>query len=139
MRGSQGKFRKLIVSNHEIADPQLIEQEIVFFYKSLFKNNIKKRLSEQTNFLDTLQIPKLSDNDCLLCEGELSESELYDALKNMPNNKSPRNDGLIKEFFLSFWDDIKDIYISSIRTAGIKKEFSVSQRQAIIKLIEKKR
>ena len=40
--------------------------------------------------------------------------------------------------FLSFRDDIKDIYISSIRTAGIKKEFSVSQRQAIIKLIEKK-
>ena len=100
VRGSQGKVRKLIVSNHEIADPQLIEQEIVFFYKSLFKNNIKKMLSEQTNFLDTLQIPKLSDNDCLLCEGELSESELYDALKNMPNNKSPGNDGLTKEFFV---------------------------------------
>ena len=138
VRGSQGKVRKLIVSNHEIADPQLIEQEIVFFYKTLFKNNIKKTLSEQTNFLDTLQIPKLSDNDCLLLEGELSESELYDALKNMPNNKSPGNDGLTKEFFLSIWDDIKDIYISSIRTAGIKKEFSVSQRQAIINLIEKK-
>ena len=52
----------------------------------------------------------------------------------MPNSKSPGNDGLPKEFFLSFWDDIKDIYISSIRTAGIKKEFSVSQRQAIINL-----
>ena len=140
VQGSQGKVRKLIVSNHEIADPQLIEQEIeqVFFYKSLFKNNIKKTLSEQTNFLDTLQISKLSDNDCLLCEGELTESWLYDALKNMPNNKSPGNDGLTKEFFLSLWDDIKDIYISSIRTAGINKEFSVSQRQAIIKLIEKK-
>ena len=57
----------------------------------------------------------------------------------MPNNKSPGNGGLTtKEFFLTFWDDIKDIYISSIRTAGIKKEFSTSQRQAIIKLIEKK-
>ena len=140
VQGSQGKVRKLIVSNHEIADPQLIEQEIeqIFFYKSLFKNNIKKTLSEQTNFLETLQISKLSDNDCLLCEGELTESWLYDALKNMPNNKSPGNDGLTKEFFLSLWDDIKDIYISSIRTAGINKEFSVSQRQAIIKLIEKK-
>ena len=43
-----------------------------------------------------------------------------------------------KNFFLSFWDDIKDIYISFIRTAGIKKELSVLQRQAIIRLIEKK-
>ena len=60
VRGSQGKVRKLIVSNH---DPQLIEQEIVFFYKSLFKNNIKKTLSEQTNFLDTLQIPKLTSSN----------------------------------------------------------------------------
>ena len=56
----------------------------------------------------------------------------------MPSIKSAGNGGLTKEFFLSFWDDIKDIYISSVRTAGIKKEFSVSQRQAIIKLIEKK-
>ena len=53
-------------------------------------------LSEQTNFLESLQIPKLSDNDCLLCEGELTESELYDVLKIMPNNKSPGNDGLTK-------------------------------------------
>ena len=43
-----------------------------------------------------------------------------------------------KNFFLSFWDDIKDIYISFIRTAGVKKELSVLQRQAIIRLIEKK-
>ena len=56
----------------------------------------------------------------------------------MPNNKSSGNDGLTKEFFLSFWDHIKDIYISCTRTAGIKNEFSVSQRQAVIKLIEKK-
>ena len=61
-----------------------------------------------------------------MCEGESTESELYDALKNMSNSKSPGNDGLSKEFFLSFWDDIKDIYISSIRTAVIKKKFSNS-------------
>ena len=60
-----------------------------------------------------------------------------DAPKNMPNNKSPGNDGLAKQFYLSFWDYIKDIYSTSIQTAGIKKEFSVSQGQAIIKVIEK--
>ena len=74
----------------------------------------------------------------MLCEGELSKNELYYALKDLPNNKSPGNVGLTKEFFLTFWDDIKDLYLSSIWTAGIKKEFSSSQRQAIIKLIEKK-
>ena len=94
MRGSQGKVRKLIVSNHGITDPQRTEHEIAFFYKSLFKN--KRKISKQTNFSDTLQIPKLCDDECLLCEGELTESELCDALKNMPNNKSPGNYGLTK-------------------------------------------
>ena len=92
-------------------------------------------LSEQTNFLDTLQIPKLSDDECLLCEGELTENELYNALKNMPNNKSPGNDRLTKEFFLTFWDDIKDIYLSSIRTADIKTEFSISKKKICCSLV----
>lgn len=56
----------------------------------------------------------------------------------MPNSKYPGNDGLTKEnFFCSLEDDNKDIYIVSIRTVDIKKEFSVSHRQEIIKLIEK--
>ena len=37
-----------------------------------------------------------------------------------------------------FWDDIKDFLVNSINFAYDKKEFSISQRQAIIKVIEKK-
>ena len=56
----------------------------------------------------------------------------------MPKNKSPGNDGLTAEFYKCFWDDIKDCFLNSIRTTNYEKEFSISQRQAIIKLIEKK-
>ena len=42
-------------------------EQYSFFHKSLFENNIKKTLSEQKNFLDTLK--KLSDDESLLCEG----------------------------------------------------------------------
>ena len=42
-----------------------------------------------------------------LCDKDLSESELYMALLDMENNKSPRNDGLTKEFYVFFWDEIK--------------------------------
>ena len=108
-----GKVGKLVSSKHKITDSRKIE---------LLEKNIKKTLSEQTNFSDTLQIPKLSDNGSLLCERELTDSEPFDALKNMPNNnKSPENNGLIKQFHLSFWGDIKDKYIGSIWTTGIKK------------------
>ena len=57
---------------------------------------------------------------------------------SMQNNKSPGNDWLTKEFFITFWEDIKDVFLNSCRTTKLKKELSTSQRQAVIKLIEKK-
>ena len=82
-------------------------------------------MTEKKNFLKTLQIRKISDKRSLLYEEELTENELYDSLKDMHNYKIPGNDGLINEFYLSFRDHIKDIYISSSWIAGIKKEFHV--------------
>ena len=65
VRGSQGKVCKLIASNHEMTDPQTIEREIVFFYKTLFRNNIKKASSKHTNSLDTLPtLNSLTMNGC---------------------------------------------------------------------------
>ena len=45
---------------------------------------------------------------------------------------------LLKHFMFFFWEEIKELFINSSRTALEKKELSISQRQAIIKLIEKK-
>ena len=87
--------RKKIVTTR-LLSPQKIEYAKFFFQKSLFTTNTKKMLSEQTNFLGTLHIPKLSDDESLLFERELTESELYDTLKNVPNNRSPGNGGLKK-------------------------------------------
>ena len=55
------------------------------------------------------------------CDNELSEKELYISLTSMQNNKSPGNDGLTKEFFVTFWEDIKDVFLNSCRTAKLKK------------------
>ena len=57
---------------------------------------------------------------------------------SMQNNKSPGNYELTKEFFVTFWEDIKDAFLNSCCTAKRKKELSTSQRQAVIKLIDKK-
>ena len=49
-------------------------------------------------------------------------------MKNMQNNKSPGNNGLTKEFYESFWDEIKELLIASIAEAKNKGELSISQR-----------
>ena len=60
------------------------------------------------------------------------------ALKSMQNNKSPGNDGLTKEFYETFWNEIKNPFMNSIMEAIEKKKLSTSQRKAVIKLIENK-
>ena len=43
-----------------------------------------------------------------------------------------------KEFYEISWDDVKNPLLASINDAFIKEELSTSQKQALIKLIEKK-
>ena len=89
-------------------------------------------------FLGDINTPCLSNDHINLCEKDLTKTDLYNSMKNMQNNKSPGNDGLTKEFYETFWDEIKDIFFESVKEAKHKGELSISQRQAIIKLIEKK-
>ena len=56
----------------------------------------------------------------------------------MENDRSPGNDGLTKEFYMTFWYDIKVTFISSLKQDKKRKELNISKRQAIIKLTEKK-
>ena len=56
----------------------------------------------------------------------------------MQNEKSPVNDGLTKEFYETFWNELKETFINSESEAKEIGDLSTSQRQAIIKLIEKK-
>ena len=47
----------------------------------------------------------------------------------MKLNKSPGLDGIPAEFYNSFWDDIKSVYIESIKSAYQVGELSVSQKR----------
>ena len=56
----------------------------------------------------------------------------------MSNNKSPGNDGLTKEFYVALWEDVKGHLISSLKSSFQHDQLSSSQRQAVIKMVEKK-
>ena len=55
----------------------------------------------------------------------------------MPNNKSPRNDGLTNKLYEMFREDLKKPLCASIKKACHRGEISHSQKQAVIKLTEK--
>ena len=93
---------------------------------------------EIENFFHDADIPKLSENQARHCEENLTEKDLYNSLKSMQCDKSAVNDGLTKEFHETFWTELKEIFVDSVSEAKEKGVLSTSQRQAIIKLIEKR-
>ena len=108
------------------------------FYEALFKKCEQKTTVEIKDFLNAIDVPKLSEDQVKLCEEDLTEKDIYKSLRSMQNDKSLGNDGLIKEFYEIFWDELKEIFVNSVREAKEIEHLSTSQRQAIIKIIEKK-
>ena len=110
------------------------------FFLNLEKTCVKLSVCEDnvTKFLDPISLPKLNNEQISECEGFINEEELFSALKSMENNKSPGNDGLTKEFYETFWQDLKTTVLESIRHSYLIGKLTVSQNQAVIKLIEKK-
>ena len=91
-----------MINDKEIYDEKEINNHLLKFYQNLFSENIKNEPKILKSYLDKVSIQKLNDTQKDLCEGIVTEKELLTALKSMDNNKSPGNDGLTKEFYMTF-------------------------------------
>ena len=102
------------------------------------KKNASKSDLEKKSFLNSITLPNLTSKSFDICESEITEKDLITALKRMSNGKSPGHDGLTKQFYEHFWDNLKFYFINSLKQSKIDGNLSISQRQAVIKLIAKK-
>lgn len=142
-RKTKNCIRKIFNSDEQLViDSKGIMMELKYFYQDLYQNkdaSIGEQLVDDIkSFTENLSIPKLPDHLQTLCEGQLSYQECYNALQTFKNNKSPGNDGLTVEFYKIFWPILGNLLVDSLNTAHIQGKLSNSQRQAIIRLIEKK-
>ena len=72
-----------------------------------------------------------------ISEEELTEKGIHESVRSFDNNKSPGNDGFTKEFYQTFWQDVKYIFFNSLQESKRLKYLCTSKHQAIIKLLEK--
>ena len=61
---------------------------------------------------------------------------MIDTLKSYSNNKLPGNDDLTKEFYNTFWSELKKPFVNSVSQTKISKKHLT--RQGFLNLIEKK-
>ena len=86
---------------------------------------------------NSLSTKTLTNEQYGLRENKISETDLFDSMKSMSNNKTPGKDRLTKEFHETLWDELKTPLMESVNQAFHTEILSISQRQAIIKLIAK--
>lgn len=69
------RIDKLVINNITLTDIETIIQEEKEYYQSLYKSLQENVLSNEefSNFLNNLDVPRLSDNEAMECEGAITE------------------------------------------------------------------
>ena len=125
--------------NKLTSNPKEIINELQGFYENLYHESSNTFLQETEQvFLQSQGIPQLNEEERNSCEGILTINECYQALKSFADGKSPGNDGLTTEFYRWFWPIVGRNVTDSLNYSYEHGKLSNSQRQAIIKPIEKK-
>ena len=114
--------------------------DILHYQKKFYQNLYSESLE-----IDEKPLPeiigenpnKLTNDESINLEGEITYTELATTLRNMKNGKRPGNDGFTTEFFKFFWPDLGHFILRSLNFAYINDCLSVTQKQGIITCIPK--
>ena len=131
------------LDNGEItSDMKKINKQIDVFFSETYKSKLTDvPLSEQelglNDFIQNLEIPRLSNEEQATFEHELTVQEIKHVLHSFEKNKTPGEDGFSKEFYETFFDLLNQNLLDSYNEAFQKGSLSVSQRRGVISLIPK--
>ena len=134
--GKNKTWEKILTPDGQLVyGTQNVQKEQVNFYKDLFSS---QRTSPNKSFFLSNPDPQLSQQSQQNLERLITKDEIANAIKKMPNNKSPGEDGIIIEFYKMFWDligdDIHEVFLFGLEN----EELSYSQYLAVIVLLYKK-
>lgn len=138
-------FRKLIGSSSldslKIQDDQIITgthnivSHVHSFYKNLYRS---KNIEEEDMMIFLSEVGNNIRGDFRMDEINLCVDDLTQAVRSMSNNKCPGADGLPKEFYITFWEDLKEplltMFMESLRIGKLPS----SLREGVISLMFKK-
>ena len=110
----QSQIHSVIIIQKEITDQAEINKQIFSFYQFCFRVKFSFKQTKQ----------KLFQNLAYNVWKKINHLEMMSSLRYSMN---------------AFWDEIKQPFLASIHKAFLNKELSSSQKQAVIKMLGKKR
>ena len=121
--------KKIVKGTNAIQDRQ------VRFYKDLFTS---QNLNSDKSFFLGNPTKQLSEDSKNSLEDEITLVELFKALKLMPNNKSPGEDGIPIELYKVYFNIIGQDMLEVFQYGLERQELAYSQYLAVITLLYKK-
>ena len=106
------------------------------FFETLFKSE-KTDATAAHSLLRSVDV-QLSEDEKSFCEKEVTNEEIYKVIKLLKSNKSPGDDGIIAEFYQTYWYLIQDELTLVIKYTLENDSLIKSQYNAIITLLYKK-
>ena len=115
-------------------------EEIIEGFSNIMQNkyNICDSISPNRSFISRHVRDRLSQEDQLQLDSDISMSELTHALNSMKKGKTPGSNGFPVEFFRSFWLEIGPFLYRAFRLSLSVGNGLQSHQEGIITLIPKK-
>ena len=133
---NKSAIRKLLIDNVEINDSKEILSNIKIHFSKNYEAKKEVGVTDCRTFLKELDLPVLTEQQSSGCGKLINKNEILAALRKM-KNKSPGNDGLQKEFYISYFPIIGDLLLNCLDYCFEQGELAPTQCQAIITLVPK--
>ena len=119
-------------SYHHIRLLRLQQAKLANFYHYIPNPNE----NDQTYFLNLIE-NRLCNQDKVTLASDITDQEIFNAVKGLNPNKAPGIDGIPIEFYQKFWDIIKSEVINIVKNIITGKLLQHHQKKAIITLLPK--
>ena len=128
----------LQVENGDIVHTNVsILDECCKFYKNLYTSQrIDPELID--DYVRNTDMPRLSNEEKEMCDSDITENEVYEAIVRLKHNKSPGIDGLTPEFYKKHWVTLKEPFMDMLKESYENNKLPDTLNQSVITLIFKK-
>lgn len=114
-----------------------IHKSFEVFYKSLYTKVHGGKDNEIDSFLNSLDLPALTENQNEKMIADITEKELKKAISLLKTNKSPGSDGYTAEWYKELKSELLPILLPTLNWILKKAQTPPSWREAIITAIPK--
>ncbi|KAJ9567283.1 hypothetical protein OSB04_003249 [Centaurea solstitialis] len=132
LRERRNRIHGLNIQGAWSEKPEDIKKFVFEFFKEKFsmKDNSGVKLS-------TNRLKRISEEEALLLEKRFTEEEVWNALNDCGNNKSPGPDGFTTAFLKKFWGIIKGDLMAALDWFWEKEDLSKGCNSSFVTLIPK--